>query len=149
MNYLVMYMIKGEYNIIIDTDASINKEVCDMNYPVKYMIKGEYNIVIDTETSMNKVDDDMNYQVKYKIKGEANIVIDTETCDGVGLYQIRPSRPSYYFVPWLGFFYSYWLFCIFYFVLLYICLRQLLLPGGDDSGGDKVSEVSQSWPTEA
>ena len=62
---------------------------------VKYMIKGEYNIVIDTETSMNKVDDDMNYQVKYKIKGESNIAIDTETCDGVGLYLIRPSRPSY------------------------------------------------------
>ena len=95
MNYLVMYMIKGEYNIIIDTDTSINKEVCDMNYPVKYMIKGDYNIVIDTETSMNKVDDDMNYQVKYIIKGESNIVIDTETCDGVGLYLIRPSCPRY------------------------------------------------------
>ena len=56
---------------------------------VKYMIRGECNITIDTETSMNKVDEDMNYQVKYKIKGESNIVIDTETCVGVGLYQIR------------------------------------------------------------
>ena len=38
----------------------MNKVDDDMNYLVKYMIKGEYNIVIDTETSMNKDDDDMN-----------------------------------------------------------------------------------------
>ena len=60
-----------------------------MNYLVKDMIKGESNIIIDTDTSINKVDDDMNYLVKYINKGESNIVIDTETCVGVGLYQIR------------------------------------------------------------
>ena len=43
------------------------------------MIKGETNIIIDTETSFNKVDDSMNYLVKAMIKGETNIIIDTET----------------------------------------------------------------------
>ena len=38
----------------------MNKVDDDMNYLVMYMIKGEYNIAIDNETSMNKVDDDMN-----------------------------------------------------------------------------------------
>ena len=45
---------------------------------VKYMIRGECNITIDTETSMNKVHDDMNSLVKYMIWGECNITIDTE-----------------------------------------------------------------------
>ena len=38
MNSLVKYMIRGECNIIIVTEISMNKEVCDMNYPVKFMI---------------------------------------------------------------------------------------------------------------
>ena len=46
---------------------------------VKYMIRGECNITIDTETSMNKVHDDMNSLVKYMIRGECNIIIDTDT----------------------------------------------------------------------
>ena len=32
------------------TDTSINKENGDMNYLVMYMIKGESDITIDTET---------------------------------------------------------------------------------------------------
>jgi len=73
MNSLVKYMIRGECNIIIDTDTSINKENGDMNYLVKYMIKGEYNIVSVTETSMNKVDDDMNSLVNDRFKVETII----------------------------------------------------------------------------
>ena len=34
----------------------MNKVDDDMNYLVMYMIKGESNIIIDTETSMNKVE---------------------------------------------------------------------------------------------
>ena len=68
MNSLVKYLIRGECNIIIDTDTSINKENGSMNYLVKYMIKGEYNIVSVTETSMNKVDDDMNSLVNDRFK---------------------------------------------------------------------------------
>ena len=48
------------------------------NSKVKYKIRGECNIIIDTETSMNKVHDDMNSLVKYMIRGECNITIDTE-----------------------------------------------------------------------
>ena len=73
MNSLVKYMIRGECNIIIDTDTSINKVDDDMNYLVKYMIKGEYNIVSVTETSMNKVDDDMNSLVNDRFKVETII----------------------------------------------------------------------------
>ena len=32
-----------------------------MNYLVKAMFKGESNIIIDNETSINMVDDSMNY----------------------------------------------------------------------------------------
>ena len=38
MNSLVKYMIRGECNIIIDTDPSINKENGSMIYLVNYMI---------------------------------------------------------------------------------------------------------------
>ena len=49
-----------------------------MNYLLMFMINGEYDITIDTETFMNKVHDDMNSLVKYMIRGECNITIDTE-----------------------------------------------------------------------
>merc|ERR1712016_224835 len=45
-----------------------------MNYLVKYMIKGEYNIVSVTETSMNKVDVDMNSLVMAMIKCKTNLL---------------------------------------------------------------------------
>ena len=48
------------------------------NSKVKYKIRGECNIIIDTENFMNKVHDDMNSLVKYMIRGECNITIDTE-----------------------------------------------------------------------
>ena len=54
MNSLVKYMIRGECNIIIDTETFMNKVHDDMNFLVKYMIRGECNIIIDNETSMNK-----------------------------------------------------------------------------------------------
>ena len=73
MNYLLMFMINGEYDITIDTETFMNKENGDMNYLVKYMIKGEYNIVSVTETSMNKVDDDMNSLVNDRFKVETII----------------------------------------------------------------------------
>ena len=66
-------MIKGENNIINDTETYINMVDDDMNYLVKYMIKGEYNIVSVTEASMNKVDDDMNSLVNDRFKVETII----------------------------------------------------------------------------
>ena len=72
MNSLVKYMIRGECNITIDTETSMNKVHDDMNSP------GECNITIDTENFMNKVHDDMNSLVEYMIRGECNITIDTE-----------------------------------------------------------------------
>ena len=54
MNYLLMFMINGEYDITIDTETFMNKVHDDMNSLVKYMIKGESNIIIDTDTSINK-----------------------------------------------------------------------------------------------
>ena len=72
-NSKVKYKIRGECNIIIDTETSMNKVDDDMNYLVKYMIKGEYNIVSVTETSMNKVDDDMNSLVNDRFKVETII----------------------------------------------------------------------------
>ena len=54
MNSLVKYMIRGECNIIIDTDTSINKENGSMNYLVKYMIMDEFNSIIDIPTSIYK-----------------------------------------------------------------------------------------------
>ena len=53
MNSLVKYIIRGECDIIIDTDTSMNKENEDINYLVKYMINGDYDITIDTETFIN------------------------------------------------------------------------------------------------
>ena len=72
MNYLLMFMINGEYDITIDTETSMNKVHDDMNS------LGECNITIDTENFMNKVHDDMNSLVEYMIRGECNITIDTE-----------------------------------------------------------------------
>ena len=37
------------------------------------MIKGENNIINDTETYINMVDDDMNYLVKAMIMGETRV----------------------------------------------------------------------------
>ena len=59
--------------MMFDTETFMNKENGDMNYLVKYMIKGEYNIVSVTETSMNKVDDDMNSLVNDRFKVETII----------------------------------------------------------------------------
>ena len=53
MNYLVMYMIKGESDITIDTETFMNKVHEDINYLVKYMINSDSDITIDTETFMN------------------------------------------------------------------------------------------------
>ena len=44
-------MIKGANTIINDTETYINMVDDSMNYLVKAMIKGETNIIIDTETS--------------------------------------------------------------------------------------------------
>ena len=54
MNYLLMFMINGEYDITIDTETSMNKVHDDMNSLVEYMIRGECNITIDTENFMNR-----------------------------------------------------------------------------------------------
>ena len=49
------------------------------NSKVKYKIRGECNIIIDTETSKNKVHDDKNSLVKYMIMDEFNSIIDVPT----------------------------------------------------------------------
>ena len=60
---------------------------------VKYMIRGECNIIIDTENFMNKVHEVMNILVKYKIWGECNITIDTENFMNK-VYEVMYSRSS-------------------------------------------------------
>ena len=50
-----------------------------MNYLLMFMINGEYDITIYTETFMNKVHEDINHLVKYMINGDSDITIDTET----------------------------------------------------------------------
>ena len=62
----------------VDTDSSLTKVHEDMNFLVKYMIWGEYNNTIDTENFMNKVHEGMNSLVKYMIRASVTSPLDTE-----------------------------------------------------------------------
>ena len=46
-------IVVANYNTV-DTDSSLTKVHEDMNSLVKYMIRDEFNIIIDTDTSINR-----------------------------------------------------------------------------------------------
>ena len=53
----------------VDTDSSLTKVHEDMNSLVKYKIRDEFNSIIDTHTSINKENGSMIYLVNYMING--------------------------------------------------------------------------------
>ena len=56
-------------NNTVDIDSSLTKVHEDMNSLVKYMIRDEFNSIIDTVTSINKENGSMIYLVNYMING--------------------------------------------------------------------------------
>ena len=58
----------ANYNTV-DPDSSLTKVHEDMNSLVKYKIRDEFNSIIDTVTSINKENGSMIYLVNYMING--------------------------------------------------------------------------------
>ena len=61
-------IVVANYNTV-DTDSSLTKVHEDMNSLVKYKIRDEFNSIIDTHTSINKENGSMIYLVNYMING--------------------------------------------------------------------------------
>ena len=61
-------IVVANYNTV-DTDSSLTKVHEDMNSLVKYKIRDEFNSIIDTVTSINKENGSMIYLVNYMING--------------------------------------------------------------------------------
>ena len=61
-------IVVANYNTV-DTDSSLTKVHEDMNSLVKYKIRDEFNSIIDTHTSINKENVSMIYLVNYMING--------------------------------------------------------------------------------
>ena len=61
-------IVVANYNTV-DPDSSLTKVHEDMNSLVKYKIRDEFNSIIDTHTSINKENGSMIYLVNYKING--------------------------------------------------------------------------------
>ena len=60
----------------MDPDSSLTKVHEDMNSLVKYKIRDEFNSIIDTHTSINKENGSMIYLVNYMINGESDIWVE-------------------------------------------------------------------------
>ena len=58
----------ANYNTV-DPDSSLTMVHEDMNFLVKYKIRDEFNSIIDTVTSINKENGSMIYLVNYMING--------------------------------------------------------------------------------
>ena len=61
-------IVVANYNTV-DPDSSLTKVHEDMNFLVKYKIRDEFNSIIDTHTSINKENGSMIYLVNYMING--------------------------------------------------------------------------------
>ena len=61
-------IVVANYNTV-DTDSSLTKVHEDMNSLVKYKIRDEFNSIIDTVPSINKENGSMIYLVNYMING--------------------------------------------------------------------------------
>ena len=61
-------IVVANYNTV-DPDSSLTMVHEDMNFLVKYKIRDEFNSIIDTVTSINKENGSMIYLVNYMING--------------------------------------------------------------------------------